>query len=204
MARSGLRKLIAVGVLAGAGAGVFLLSLAAARVREAARRDTCRRTLRCIALACHMYADDADGEFPSLLQQLQPTYCDNPKIFSCPSCPSNWMDFAHGTVTELSSSYILVPGLRSEMPQEFVLIYEKPGNHGRDGFHVVRCDARAEWWPVNCDRELEHLLELQAAAVARWRRSGRPASAISEFISPELAVMLRETEFPSWPRRESR
>ena len=201
MKRPSAGKLVTAAVVAAVAAVAIVLGVLAPGVREAARRDTCRRTLRSLGLACHMYADDAGEEFPSLWQQLRPMYCDNAKLFSCPSCPSSWLDFAHGSVTERSSSYVLMPGLSAYMPRAFILIWEKPGNPGRSGVHVVRLDVWVEWWPGEREAELQTFVGLQSQAVAKWRSSGKPVKDIGEFIGPELRAML-EAAVP--PPPESR
>jgi hypothetical protein len=185
-----LRRLIVAGGLAAAAAGIIVLGLVATREREEVRRATCRKMLRSLGHACHMYADDAYGEFPSTWPHLHPTYVDNAKFFSCPSCPSTYEDFYHGNVTELSSSYVLVPGLRSDMPGILILIYEKPGNHGGSGFHVVRSCAEVEWWPAGREAELRRFIELQAEALAKWRGSGKAPMGINDFVGPEFDALM--------------
>ena len=162
--------LLVAGLAAMLGAAV----IGTRRVRESARRDHCKHCLRSVGLACHIYADDNDEEFPQNWQQLYPNYVDNTRLLSCPSHPSSYQDFASGKVTERSSSYVLLPGRCAEMPGAFFLIYEKPENHRWCGFHVVYTDAHVEWWPAKREAEFQKLLAEQRTAVEEWRKAHPP------------------------------
>lgn len=117
-------------------------------------RASCKSCLRNIGLGCHLYADEHDGAFPDSLEQLVPEFIDNPQVFSCPESPSSWEDFNSGNVTEASSSYRLVSGLRADMPGSFILVYEKTSkNHEGDGRNVCFLDGHVEWWPAGRDGE---------------------------------------------------
>jgi len=161
-------------VVAGVAAMLGSAAIGVRWVRENARRANCKQTLRSIGLCCHIYADDNDDEFPENLQQFYPNYVDNAKLFSCPSHPSSYQDFASGKVTERSSSYVLLPGRCAEMPGAFFLIYEKPENHRWCGFHVVYTDAHVEWWPAKREAEFQKLLAEQRTAVEEWRKAHPP------------------------------
>ncbi len=116
------------------------------RNRESARRAHCANNLRQIAVGCAMYAQENDGHLPSRLEQLYPEYVDQPKIFSCPSSPSNYQDFEKGTVTKKSSSYVLVPEFKETMPGSTILAYDKSAeNHSGAGRNVAFVDAHVEW-----------------------------------------------------------
>ena len=127
------------------GGVVGLLLPAMNRPTGCRRRPKCKSSLRNIGLGCQLYADENDGAFPDSLMQLVPKYIDNPKIFSCPSSPSNWEDFNSGNVTEYSSSYRLIPGMRADMPSTFILAYDKAQNHGGVGGNAVFVDGHVEW-----------------------------------------------------------
>ena len=186
---SGAVLLLVAGVVGWLVLGLF--PVAWQPVREPARRATCKCNLRQIGLACHMYADDYDGEFPSGLQGLHPTYCDNPKVFKCPSGEASYEDFRARTVTEKSSSYVYVPGLRADMPSELILGCDKPENHPAKrerfrrheaGRNVLFVDAHVEWWPGTREAELQARLRRQSEAVARWRQAGARPEDIPKFL----------------------
>jgi len=127
----------------------------------------CRGNLRMIALACHMYAEDCDECFPERLELLHPGYVDNPRVFSCPSAPSSYGDFVKGTVTEKSSSYVLVSGLNAKLPPDTILAYDKSvENHKRKGRHVAFADAHVEWMR---EKEFQKRLKKQRAELARLK-----------------------------------
>lgn len=59
-----------------------------ARAREQARSASCQNNLRQIGLALQLYAEDHDGAFPPVsddLTPLIPRYLQEPGLFSCPS-----------------------------------------------------------------------------------------------------------------------
>ncbi len=157
------------------------------RVRESARRATCKCNLRQIGLACHMYADDGDQCFPPSFKDLFPDYIDNARIFACPSGSATWRDYKTGEVTGKSSDYAYVPGLRADMPGEFILAYEKSlDNHHRDGNprgrNVLYADAHVDWWPAKEEAEFQARLVEQREALAGWRRAGARAEDIPRYL----------------------
>jgi hypothetical protein len=139
-------------------------------VREDARRDNCVSNIGLLGIACHLYADDNDENFPENWQQLYPNYADSLRLFSCPSRPCVFVrDFVSGTATERSSSYILLPGRWPALPGNFFLTYEKFGNH-HQGFHVVYVNAHDEWWPVSRKAEFQRELADQEAQLPELRK----------------------------------
>ena len=132
-----------------------------------------------------LYAEDNAGAFPQNLAQLYPTYIDNAKVFSCPSCPSTYGDFKSGRVTPGSSSYVLVPGLTDDMPGRLVLIHEKSiANHGGDGGNVGFVDGHVEWRRAG---DLGRLLTAQAAALKKWRAAGANPGELSGYLKAEAS-----------------
>ena len=174
----------------------FLVIPATCRVQESAKRAACKGNLRQIGICLHLYADENDGRFPSSLTELYPTYTDNVWIFSCPSEPSSWKDFEPGgKVTEKSSSHSYVGGLSAAMPGRFIVAYDKTlENHQKrgkeSGRNVHSVDSSVTWWPASREADFQRRLALQAEAVEKWRASGKPVEAFSEFISPELRELM--------------
>lgn len=150
-----------------------------------ARLATCKSNLRGIALACRECAEVHDGEFPPTFAELVPDHVDDPKIFKCPSGSASWRDFKPGgTITEASSSYVYVPGLRSDMPGDFILAYDKHENHERPGCNVAFVDGHVEW--RRSEEDLARTLATQREAVAAWRKSGKPIESLKEIYAKIL------------------
>ncbi len=163
----------AVGCLGLAAFGLLLglMLPAVSRVRESARRASCKSNLRQIGLGIHMWADDNDEKFPPDLKSLYPDYVDNPRVFSCPSSRSTYRDFESGNVTASSSSYAYLPGREAVFPGSFVLAYDKSAdNHSGDGFNVLYCDAHVEWWSAKRLKEFNDLIDAQDAVVEKIRK----------------------------------
>lgn len=126
------------------------------------RMCTCKSSLRQIGLGCVMYAEDHGGKFPPDLRTLVPDYIDNPRVFSCPSNPSEWRDFLPGGwVTEASSSYVYLPGRTAEMSGDTILAYDRQENHSHAGRNVLFVDAHVEWWSAEREAEFGEKLRKQ-------------------------------------------
>jgi hypothetical protein len=160
--------------------------------RESSRRTACSNNLHQIGMACSSYAEDNDDCLPDRLDRLYPLYLDNAKTFACPSAPSSWQDFEKRCATAKSSSYILLPGMRDDMPSDFIMAYEKPENHRRAGFHVLHIGARPEWWAGDRAAEFERRLAEQREKVRSWKPAanlgGAPATAEPEKVGSEAAA----------------
>jgi len=154
------------------GLGVVLGLSAFSKVRPRGRPGQCKANLRQIGLACHIYADDNDEEFPPDLAHLYPALVDNAKVFSCPSRPSSYKDFTLGpaAVGERSSSYVYLPGRWPALPGDFFLAYEKIENHGGAGFNVLYVDAHVEWWPKDLIPDVRAKLAEQEARLPELRK----------------------------------
>jgi prepilin-type processing-associated H-X9-DG protein len=150
------RCLPVVGVLAALLLAAHGLSLRFPR--EAELRQTCKNNLRQIALACHAYAQDHDGAFPSSLESLSPEYISAPGALRCPRAKDR-----------SAPSYALVPGLRVERPGGTILAYEvSAANHSGDGRNVAFVDGHVEWWRVADDAGFRRRLAEQAERLRAW------------------------------------
>jgi hypothetical protein len=177
---SGSRFLLIVVSLAIA---VLLLGVAcpfpAHPIKEGARRAACANNVRQIALACLMYAADNDEYFPNRLEQLYPEYLDKAKVFSCPSSYSSYRDFETGKITPDSSSYTLIPGLRSDMPGGTILLYERSDeHHDGEGRNAGYVDSRVQWHRKPQEGTFEDMLKEQEERLKIWHKQQR-------FSSPE-------------------
>jgi prepilin-type processing-associated H-X9-DG protein len=158
----------------------FLVVPASCRVTENARRADCKATLRCIGLACHIYADDNNEMFPPGFRELYPNYADSARLFKCPSDDSvKSHDLVDGKSAEQKTSYAYVPGLSAAMPAVMILAYDKFLKHHdkqghESGRNVLWTDAHVEWWPAAREAEFQKLLAEQSAAVEEWRKAHPP------------------------------
>jgi prepilin-type processing-associated H-X9-DG protein len=175
--------LLGCGIVAAVGLVIFavllgLLLPAMSRVRESARRASCKSNLRQIGLACHMWADDNNEKFPPDLKSLVPNYVDNPRIYKCPSDRSG------------SGSYTYLPGRDAAMPGDFFLAHDKDmTNHQGGGFNVLFCDAHVEWYGKSRLGTFERLLGAQEKAVKAIARDPKNRQKYMDTYRKEAAVI---------------
>jgi hypothetical protein len=143
------------------------------RNRDRVRRSACAAHLMEIGMACHLYADDHDENFPPSLKAMMPNYIDYPKILDCCSARSAGLPGPH---------YLYVPGLRATHAGNIILMYESLRNHGGRGFHVAFADAFVEWWPADRAEEFRVKLANQQEAIRKWREAGAKKEDISKFF----------------------
>jgi hypothetical protein len=135
----------------------------------------CKSNLCDIQAACLAYAADNGGELPDSLERLYPDYVVSEKVFSCPLAPSDCEDFVAGAVSEKSSSYALEPGLRADMPGDFIVAYEKSvTNHGGRGFNAVALGGGVEWWDGSALARFQSQLAGQRRLLEDCRKRGAP------------------------------
>ena len=128
------------------------------KVRVSGHPPTCRSNLHMIGLGCQEYARDHDGRFPNSLDELYPGYVDNRRVFTCPLLRER----------KDARRYGFESGLRAEMPEDYVLAYDRAHRHpmaGRDGEgrNVVLLNGELEWWPAAREAEFQKRLAAQRA-----------------------------------------
>lgn len=144
-------------------------------IGEVHRMD-CASNLRQIGLACKQYAQDNGKAFPPNFAALYPDYVDSPKLFSCPSVPSEWPKIREtGKARNERTSYVYVAGLTDEDDAACVLAYERVANHGEARVHVLFLDMHVEWAPLKVLREI-----FLADTRARAAKNGREIRLIGE------------------------
>jgi hypothetical protein len=149
---------------------------AGSRRRVSKKRVACRDRLKEIMGGCRAYALARDGAFPDDLDQLVPNYIKNPAAFTCPSDGRTSEERAG----EKGSSYVLVRGLRMDMPVEFILAYGRRSNHKGKGYHIAFVGGFVEWRRAEWD--IEKRLAIQQEAVRKWRAAGAKKKDITKFF----------------------
>lgn len=172
---SGRRPWLTSGILLGALVAILVLVITVSKLNEFGRRDGCHIILRSIGAACASYSGDYDHCLPSDLGLLYPRYIDNASMYSCPSRPSEWAGITKtGPVSRETTSFVYVAGLRDNDPPDCVLAFDRPGNHGRAGVHVLFVGARVRWM-----REAE-LRKALAETRELARKDGREIRLVGE------------------------
>ncbi len=147
---------------------------------------TCKSNLRQIGLACHMYADENNGEFPLGFEQLMPRCVDSNRLFECPGGVGYDYYGKKKWGTEFRAdrcNYALENGMNVEMPVSLVLAYDdSPENHDGKGRNVVFADAHVEWWPASREAEFQKKLAAQREAVKKWREAGAKKEDMAKFF----------------------
>lgn len=136
----------------GMGAGIFLPALA--RARTLTKRVQSASSLRNIAKACFVHANDHQGKFPDKLKDLVDGNYLEPNDLASPSRPKSFN----------GPSYIYIAGQTAEADPKNILAYENPA-FSREGTNVLFADGHVQW--IKTD---EFLKQLEAT----YKRLGKP------------------------------
>lgn len=133
---------------------IMLPSLA--RAREKANQVKCASNLRMIGQGCLLYANDhlrEGGIYPASLGELLATQQIGLEAFVCPSgnvsipaeLQSAPMEQKVAWVAHNSPYIYLGKGLKTSCNPEYIIAYEKPEAHGREGSNVLFADGHVEF-----------------------------------------------------------
>jgi prepilin-type processing-associated H-X9-DG protein len=105
--------------------------------------------MRQIALACVMYANNHQGQYPDDWTTIRLNQDLTPDVFFCPSTSD--MSLAGPTTAAIAgrlgdSSYVyLGKGMTLQSPPNAVVLYDRPENHHGEHMNVLHVDGRVEW-----------------------------------------------------------
>lgn len=102
--------------------GAMMPALSSAR--GVARGAKCASNLKQIGFGCHLWSSDHDERFPKSIEGLFPEYISDRNVFACPTSPA-------------AMSYVFVSGLTAADPADWIVAYDRPGNHGDEGVNVL-------------------------------------------------------------------
>ncbi len=104
-----------------------------------AKMDACMNNLKQLGIACKMFANEHDGNYPAAVEALFPEYTPDQTVFFCPA--TNSAGAAKGAASFVSD-YEIVAGLNDKSPAKTVLIREKgANNHTAAGRNVLHLDG---------------------------------------------------------------
>jgi hypothetical protein len=150
-------RLLVCGVILSAVIVAAMLYYAACSVRRTYQVDVCRRhNLALMVQAAEAYAS-LYGAWPESVGQLTGTSSGRPLLSEpaiCPSAQAKGLPEPH---------YAIAPGLKTGMPDTYILVYELHHVHGGKR-HVCLVGGKVELWDRGRDAELEQRLEAQRQA----------------------------------------
>jgi hypothetical protein len=176
------------------------------RIREPARIATCKSYLRLIGAACRTYAEDHAGDFPASPSVLVPKYLDGSERLDCQGATHRNLARPH---------YTYVPGLRADMPDDFIVAYDHLQNHGKRktgeqaGRNVLFLNGIVHWWHPKDEARLQAKLTAQREAVKKWRGAGNkpkvklvddPVEAIRKALPNDWAISKVKKDVHPWHR----
>ncbi len=122
------------------------------RARETANRVKCASNERQIGQALLMYSNEHNGQYPPDLGTLTKTEDISAEVFVCPSgntsVPAGLKAKGPDAIADWvnnNSDYVYITGKTNEASANDVIVYEKPGDHGRDGMNILYGDGHVEW-----------------------------------------------------------
>jgi hypothetical protein len=137
---------IFMGIVALAGL-VYLLLPAEGLPRTKAPRLSDVNNLKQIGLACLMYAQEHDGEFPMDLRPLTKYIGGekNRRLFL-----SSWSTTAPGPMSNVMewTDFVYIPGATTSSPAERVVAYQPPGQYPELGANILFREGHVEWFDM--------------------------------------------------------
>lgn len=123
--------------------------------RERANRIKCASNLRQIGQGVLMYANDHGGTLPPDLKTVVRGEYDG-MVLACPATDHDDGSWGHPEdrirarwLPETVSYVYLGAGLRSTLPADVVVAYERPENHDGAGMNLLFNDGHVEWFDLN-------------------------------------------------------
>lgn len=110
--------------------------------------------LKGLAVNCHAYAEDHDGNMPPDFETLVQSGASKPKSLISPL-----------ETNQVTNSYTYIPGQKNTMDPRNILAYENPENHGNEGTVVLFLDGHSAWMYMD---------KFDKALNETYERLGRP------------------------------
>lgn len=111
------------------------------RAQQLSKRAVCGANVRGIGLAIKIYANDNDEQHPPDLATLIRAGAITTNQLQCPSANATLADVQKDS----EFCYIYIKGQNESDDPNNVLLYDRPGNHGKQGASVMFHDGHAEF-----------------------------------------------------------